>query len=53
MAGKSMLCRLGMHSWQDKRTDDGEPYIECRRCGQENDKITLSDHPDIGGGPLG
>ena len=31
---KSLLCYLGLHRWQQKRSDDGEPYEECSRCGK-------------------
>jgi len=31
---KSLLCYLGLHRWQRKRSDDGKPYKECRRCGK-------------------
>ncbi len=53
MAGKSMLCRLGLHSWENKTNDEGERYIECRRCGKDNDKISLNDYGDTGGGSMG
>ena len=42
MAGKPLLCRFGVHSWEEKRNaESGERYIQCRRCGRDNDKITL------------
>ena len=50
---KSMLCRIGVHSWENHRNDDGEPYVECRRCGAEGDKIHFSDYGDTGGGSMG
>jgi len=53
MTVKSMLCHVGVHSWEDRLNDDGEPYLECRRCGKEGDKIHLSDYGDTGGGSMG
>ena len=34
---KSLLCYLGLHRWQRKRSDDGKPYKECQRRGQFKD----------------
>jgi len=28
------LCLVGIHHWVQLRNADGEPYIECTRCGQ-------------------
>src|SRR4051812_27087419 len=28
------LCLIGIHRWVELRNPDGEPYIECSRCGQ-------------------
>jgi hypothetical protein len=53
MASKGMRCRLGIHSWETLRNDDGEAYLECRRCGAEGDKIHLGDYGDTGGGSMG
>ena len=53
MATKGIRCRLGIHSWETLRNDDGEAYVECRRCGAEGDKIHLSDYGDTGGGSMG
>jgi hypothetical protein len=37
MIGK-LLCKLGFHSWITARAEaDGEPYLECRRCGAYGD----------------
>ena len=53
MTAKSLRCRIGVHSWEHRRNDDGEAYLECRRCGQEGDAIHLSDFGDTGGGSMG
>ena len=53
MATKSLLCRVGVHRWENRRNTDGEEYIVCRRCGTEGDKIHLSDYGDTGGGSMG
>ena len=53
MATKPLRCRIGFHSWENRRNDAGEPYIECRRCGTESDKIHLSNYGDTGGGSMG
>ncbi|NUR07162.1 MAG: hypothetical protein HOQ22_08965 [Nocardioidaceae bacterium] len=53
MAGKSLLCRVGIHRWEDRRNDDGEAYRLCLRCGAEGDKIHLADYGDTGGGSMG
>jgi hypothetical protein len=53
MATKSLLCHLGVHSWEHLRNDEGESYIECRRCGKESEQIHLSDYGDQGGGSMG
>ncbi len=53
MAAKSLRCRVGVHSWETRRNDDGEAYVVCRRCGKESDKISLSDYGDTGGGSMG
>jgi hypothetical protein len=46
---KPLLCRLGIHSWEDHRNDEGQRYVTCRRCGRDGDKITLNDYGDTGG----
>ena len=53
MAGKSMLCRVGIHSWEERKNDDGVAYKICRKCGAEGDEIHLSDFGDTGGGSMG
>ena len=53
MTVKSLLCHVGVHSWEHLRNDEGEPYLECRRCGKESDQIHLSDYGDTGGGSMG
>ena len=44
---KNFLCRLGIHSWENHRNEEGQRYIVCARCGKESDKITLNDN--VGG----
>jgi uncharacterized C2H2 Zn-finger protein len=29
-----LWCRLGLHSWETVRNEDGQPILQCRRCGQ-------------------
>jgi hypothetical protein len=43
MAGKSLLCSLGMHRWKNHYNDEGQRYITCERCGKDSEKITLND----------
>ncbi len=50
---KSLLCRVGFHSWETLRNEDGDEYVECRRCHEDGDKIHLSDYGDQGGGSMG
>ena len=35
----SMLCRIGIHSFQRKHSEDpqGGFYLKCRRCGLERE----------------
>jgi len=30
-----MLCRLGVHHWQDAHTPEGSRYMECTKCGKD------------------
>jgi hypothetical protein len=53
MAGKSLRCRVGIHSWETSKNDDGDAYLVCRRCGEVGDKINLADYGDTGGGSMG
>ena len=32
-----LLCYLGLHRWQRERTDEGEWFRRCRRCGEDRD----------------
>ena len=48
MPSKRLLCRVGIHSWEDHRNDEGQPYVTCRRCGKDGEKITLNE--TTGGG---
>lgn len=34
--GKRLRCRLGMHTWQRKLTEDNQPYRACVHCGAED-----------------
>jgi hypothetical protein len=34
-----VLCVVGMHRWQWLKTDDGERYRRCRRCGKDDPNI--------------
>ena len=43
MAKKDLRCRLGIHSWENHRNEEGQRYITCRRCGRDGDKITMND----------
>jgi hypothetical protein len=31
---KKLRCFLGLHRYQRRVTDDGQPYKECRDCGK-------------------
>jgi hypothetical protein len=53
MTASSLRCRVGVHSWDHRRSDEGEAYIVCRRCGKESDQIHLADYGDTGGGSMG
>ena len=53
MAASSLRCRVGVHSWDHRRNDEGDAYIVCRRCGKESDQIHLADYGDTGGGSMG
>jgi len=41
---RPLRCRLGIHDWQTARTQEGDPYESCTRCGKDRSQI-------IGGGP--
>lgn len=34
--GKRLRCRLGMHTWTQKHTEDNRPYRACVHCGVED-----------------
>jgi hypothetical protein len=42
---KSLVCRVGIHQWQDVRNDDGVWFSLCHRCGTSKDKIIFMDSP--------
>ena len=44
--GTSWRCRVGMHKWVKKTNDEGGRYLECSRCGKE-DNIPDSAGPRI------
>jgi hypothetical protein len=48
MADKSLRCRLGRHMWETRRDAEGGRYVACLKCGKEQDKITLANHPGMG-----
>jgi hypothetical protein len=48
MGTRPLLCRFGMHSWENRRNDEGQRYVTCRRCGKDGDKIVLNE--TTGGG---
>ena len=30
-----VLCLMRLHRWRTGRTEDGQRFLECGRCGQE------------------
>jgi hypothetical protein len=44
--GTSWRCKVGMHKWVKKTNDEGGRYLECSRCGKE-DNIPDSAGPRI------
>ena len=40
---RSLRCLVRLHSWRENRTDDGEQYLRCKRCG-----VDRSDPPSAG-----
>jgi hypothetical protein len=44
--GTSLRCKVGMHKWVKKTNDEGGRYLECSRCGKE-DNIPDSAGPRI------
>jgi hypothetical protein len=32
-AGKQVWCDVRGHRWSSKMSEDGQRYLECRRCG--------------------
>jgi hypothetical protein len=46
--GTSWRCKVGMHKWVKKTNDEGGRYLECSRCGKE-DNIPDSAGPRIVG----
>jgi hypothetical protein len=45
---KSWRCRVGWHTWRKALTPDNEKYLECKRCGKEEDVQT--EVPNVLGG---
>jgi len=43
------LCLVGRHRWARVRTDDGQPYRACRRCGKDKGTEAIN-VPDQTGG---
>lgn len=33
------ICAIGLHRWRWEKTDDGEKYRHCRRCGKDDPSI--------------
>lgn len=46
---KSILCRLGIHHWEDQRNDEGQKYVVSRRCGKDSSKMSILDPRGWGG----
>ena len=38
---KHVRCRVGLHHWQTRRTDDGTTYQTCSICGQDEFHLPL------------
>jgi hypothetical protein len=38
-------CRLRLHRYREKRTDGGEVYFECSRCGTSRFPDSLRHNP--------
>jgi hypothetical protein len=39
-SGKSLLCRTHLHhKWVPERTEDGERFIRCARCGEDHTDV--------------
>lgn len=34
---KTVLCRVGWHTWVNRRNDEGVGYRVCRHCGKDQD----------------
>ena len=50
---KSWRCRLGLHAYVDKWTEDNQKYRRCHRCGKDYPGNTSGPYDrfiDIGGG---
>ena len=43
---RSWRCRVGLHLWVKRTNDEGGRYLECSRCGKE-DNIPDSAGPRI------
>jgi uncharacterized C2H2 Zn-finger protein len=39
---------VGLHRWVQQRNVDGEPYIECSRCGQYREPEHYEGPPPLG-----
>jgi len=44
--GTSWRCKVGVHKWVKKTNDEGGRYLECSRCGKE-DNIPDSAGPRV------
>jgi hypothetical protein len=45
---KKLRCYLGIHRFAHRKTDDGQPYKECRGCGKFQDVPKPHVPPAIG-----
>jgi hypothetical protein len=34
MVGR-IMCRIGLHRWERRRTEDGQWYVACARCDKD------------------
>jgi hypothetical protein len=47
---RSLRCLFGLHQYVRRETEDGDPYVQCTRCGRYRDTShasgTLPWHPN-------
>lgn len=40
VAHEPWMCRLHLHhKWVQERTEDGQPFIRCARCGKDHTDV--------------